>query len=229
MKLMELIIQGEQSTGMFINKYNLLNNSLSTATNASLNIIEALGWDSGVPAAPVANSVFARYLAAASSDFRLTTVYCRDVYSVTDFAQVNLPTTGWAGTRAGLAEPNFVVAKLRSSRTRQDIKAGYKALPALIDTDISSAVGTLNGAYVTLAAALATALSDGVSPFVGPLQAFFGWAIVQKEEYETPSGKKAYRYYADPVEQADHIASPVTWTVQPRSTTQNTRKYGRGR
>ena len=230
MKLMELVLQAQTSTGLWINKYNLLNNSLSEATNGALNIIESLGYDSGAATAPVANSVFDRYLEMAPGNFEFTQFYCRDIYNVNDFAQVNVSGVGWQGTRGTSAmEPSFVASKIKSTRTRQDIKAGYKALPPMMEADITSSTGTLTGSYITLMTSLCTALSNGTSPFVGITQTFFGWTIVGKEEYTTPSGKKAYRYYEDPVEQAAHLAGPVTWAPIERATTQNTRKFGRGR
>lgn len=230
MKLMELVLQANTPTGLWINKYNLLNNSLSESTNAALNVIESLGYDSGTPTTVVANSVLDRYLEMTFTAFEFTQFYCRDIYNVNDFAQVSVSGTGWQGTRAASAyEAPFVAAKIKSTRTRQDIKAGYKALPPMIDGDMTSATGALATTYITLMTALCTALSNGTSPFVGVTQAFFGWCIVGKEEYTTPSGKKAYRYYEDPAVQATHLTGPVTWAPIERATSQNTRKFGRGR
>jgi hypothetical protein len=229
MKLMEFIIQGVSPTGMFINKYNLLNTSLSEVTNASMNIIEAAGYDPGAPTAPVGSSILDTYRGIANNTFAITQLYCRDVYNVNDFAQVVVSGSGWEGNRGGTNEPSFVAAKIKSSRTRQDIKAGFKALPPMIETDVTGATGSLSGAYITLLNTLCTRLGDGLSPFVGITQAFFGWVIVGKEEYTTPSGKRAYRYYQDPVEQAEHLAGPVTWSPVERATTQNSRKFGKGR
>lgn len=230
MKLMELVLQAQTATGLWINKYNLLNNSLSEATNAALNVVESLGYDSGAATAPVANSVLDRYLEMAPGNFEFTQFYCRDIYNVNDFAQVNVSGTGWQGTRGTASfEAPFVAAKLKSTRTRQDIKAGYKALPPLLDGDTVSATGALGAPYIALMTTLCTALSNGTSPFVGVTQAFFGWCIVGKEEYTTPRGKKAYRYYENPVVQAEHLTGPVSWTPIERVTSQNTRKFGRGR
>lgn len=229
MKLMELIIQGASPTGLFINKYNLLNNSLSEATNAALNVIEAAGYNSAAPTTPVASSILDTYRGMANTGFTITQLYCRDVYNVNDFAQVVVSGSGWDGNRAGTAEPSFLAAKIKSARTRQDIKAGYKALPPMVDTDVVGATGTLSAGYITLMTTLCSRLGNGLSPFVGITQAFFGWCIVGKEEYTTPKGNKAYRYYADPVEQAAHLTGPVTWSPVERATTQNSRKFGKGR
>lgn len=228
-KMMELVLQAVGPTGLWINKYNLINTTLSESSTAALNIIESLGYSSGAPTGPVANSVFARYIAMAGTGWEFTQFYCRDLYNVNDFAQVSVSGAGWQGARSGNKEAAFVTAKLKSSRVRQDIKAGYKALPLMLDTDIISPAGALESSYITLMTTLCSTLSNGTSPFVGITQAFFAWAIFGKEEYTTPRGKKAYKYYADPVEQAEHVAYPVTWFPVERATTQSTRKFGRGR
>jgi hypothetical protein len=229
MKIMELVLQGNTPTGLFINKYNLVNNTLSEVTNAALNVIEQAGYSSGAPTAPVANSMLDRYLELAPQGFEFTQFYCRDIYNVNDFAQVNVAGAGWQGARAGITEPAFLTAKIKSTRTRQDIKAGFKALPYMLDADLQNAAGVLNAPYLALMTALTTTMTNGLSPFVGIATAFFGWAIVGKEQYVTPSGKTAYKYYDTVVEQAEHLAWPVTWTTVERATTQNTRKFGRGR
>lgn len=229
-KLMELVIQGQTTTGMFINKYNLFNTSLGAGATAALNVIEACGYDSGAPTTPVANSIFARYLGLTFPLFEFTQFYCRDVYDVNDFAQVNVSGVGWQGSRptSTMEYPAFV-GKIKSTRTRQDIKAGFKALPPMGEVDLISPTGVLAASYITAVSTFVATLADGVSPFVGLGQYFFGWTIVGKEEYTTPSGKKAYRYYEDPATQYEHLAQPVTWTPIERVTTQNTRKFGRGR
>lgn len=230
MKIMELVMRAEGSTGMIMNKWNLVNTTLSEVSNASLNIIESLGYSSGAPTAPVANSVFDRWLELTYPSVELREFYCRDIYNVNDFAQVTVSGSGWAGSRAlTTADANFVCAKIKSSRTRQDIKAGYKALPPMLDPDMVNNQGQLASGYITLMTAFCTALANGTSPFVGITQAFFGWAIVGKEEYTTPRGKRAYRYYEDPAVQAEHLAFPVTWAPVERATTQNSRKFGKGR
>lgn len=230
MKIMELVMQGQTGgTGLWINKFNLVNTTLSESSNAALNIIESLGYASGTPTAPVANSVFDRYCAIAGTGWEFTQFYCRDIFNVNDFAQVSVSGAGWQGKRSGVKEAAFVTAKLKSSRVRQDIKAGYKALPTMLDSDLTDVTGALVPAYITLMQSLVTTMSNGTSPFVGITQAFFGWAIVGKEEYTTPRGKKAYKYYADPEEQAQHLAFPVSWFPVERATTQVTRKFGRGR
>lgn len=52
--------------------------------------------------------------------------------------------------------------------------------------------------------------------------------IAQKEEYTTPRGKKAYKYYPTEVAQAAHLASGIAWSYYPQTRTQGSRQYGRG-
>lgn len=230
MKIMEFVLRAEGPTGMIMNEFNLVNTSLSEVTNASLNIIESLGYAPGTPATPVANSVFDRWLELTYPNVEIREFYCRDIYNVNDFAQVTVSGVGWQGSRAtGNAEPAFMAAKLKSTRTRQDIKAGYKALPPMLDVDVVNSTGAIAASYITLMTTLCTALGNGTSPFVGVTQAYFAWAIVGKQKYTTPSGKTAYRYYPTMAEQAENMAYPVSWAPVERATTQDSRKFGKGR
>lgn len=229
-KLMELVLQGNTPTGMFINKYNLYNTSLGSGVGAALNVIESLGYQSGTPGTPAAGSVLQAYLALTFSGFEFSQFYCRDIYDVNDFVQVNVTGNGWQGTRTvGTMEYAAYASKIKSTRTRQDIKAGFKALPPFGESDLVSSVGTLTVGYIALVQTLCTRLADKTAPFVGPIQHDFFWTIASKEEYTTPSGKKAYRYYETLPEQQAHLAFPVTWSPVERATTQGTRKFGRGR
>jgi hypothetical protein len=52
--------------------------------------------------------------------------------------------------------------------------------------------------------------------------------ISQKEEYTTPSGKKAYRYFSTELLQAPHNAVGIRWEAYTTQRTQNSRQYGKG-
>jgi hypothetical protein len=229
MKMMELTIYGRGETGLFVNRFNCYNTTLSEVTNASQNLIEQLGYAPGAPTAPVASSILAAYMALAPIAFSLTQLYCRDIYNVNDFTQVQLSGSGWDGARSGVNAVGFTSAKLRSTRNRQDIKSGTKAMIYPKSADVLSPAGDLSPAYIALLATLCIRLGNGMSPFVGVTTAFFGWSIFQKVEYTTPRGKRAYKYYPDPVDQAAHITAPVTWNVVERIGSQESRKFGKGR
>lgn len=229
MKMMELTIYGRGATGLFVNRYNCYNTTLSEVTNASQNLLEQLGYNPAAPTTPVTASILAAYMALSPVGFTLTQLYCRDIYNVNDFTQINLSGSGWDGARTGADMVAFGSPKLRSTRNRQDIKSGTKALIYPKQADVSTAAGSLSAGYITLMTTLCTRLSDGMSPFVGVTTAFFGWSIFQKEEYTTPRGKRAYRYYLDPVEQAAHITAPVRWNPVEIMGSQDSRKFGKGR
>lgn len=228
-KLMEVVLQGVTPTGMYINKFNVYNNSLSASTIASLPVLETLGYVPTTPTASKAGSILEAFQLLTPNTFEWTQLYCRDIYNVADFAQVNVSGSGWAGKRAGPAEYSAFVAKLKSTRTRQDIKAGFKALPPILRDDSQTAVGSLSTAAIALMTDICTKMDDGLDVYIGVGFNFFGWTIAQKEKYVTDSGKTAYRYYSTLEEQAERLATPVKWVPVERVSTQNSRKFGKGR
>lgn len=229
-KLMEVVIQANQPTGLYINKFNLFGESRNEGLIDSLPILETLGFQPSTPTTVRAGSILQGLLNLTQPAFEITQLYCRDVYNVLDFAQISLSGAGWQGTRTtGNSQACWDVAKLKSTRNRQDIGAGFKALPYMLDTDTVSAIGTLEASYITLMNALCTRLDDGIDVGGVGLAFFYGWTIVKKEQYTTPRGKKAYRYYADKAVQFDNLATGVRWTPVERLTTQNSRKFGKGR
>lgn len=228
-KLMEVILQGTTPTGMYLNKFNVYNNSLSGTTIASLPILETLGYDPSAPTAVKVGSILEAFQLMTPATFEWTQFYARDIYNVNDFAQINVSGAGWQGKRSGTAEYSAFVAKLKSTRTRQDIKAGFKALPPILTNDTGMGTGALTSTVINMMTTICTRMDDGLDVYIGVGFNFFGWTIAQKEKYTTDSGKTAYRYYTTLEAQAERLATPVKWVPIERVSTQNSRKFGKGR
>lgn len=228
-KLVELTIEGRLPTGQFINKYNLFGPSTSGSELACLPILETIGYDPAAPTAPKVGSILEQYTLIAHNTAELTRFYCRDIYNVNDFSQVNVAGAGWQGKRGTTPTTAWETPKLISSRKRQDIQAGFKALFPPLDSDVADSFGQLGSSYLGLAQTLCNRLGDGLQVFINIVSHGFGWAIVSKEAYTTPRGKRAYRYYEDPAAQFAKISNQVRWFPVERVTTQNTRKPNRGR
>lgn len=228
-KLVELTIEGRVPTGQYINKYNLFSEATGGNDLACLPILETIGYDPGNPGTPKSGSILEQYTLIAQNNCDIRRLYCRDIYNVNDFAQVNLQGAGWQGKRTGVQTVAWETPKLVSTRKRQDIQAGYKALFPPVDGDVIDSFGQIGPGYLALAQTLCTRLGDGLQVFINIVSRGFGWAIVSKEAYTTPRGKRAYRYYDDPAEQFQHIANQVRWAPVEQVTTQNTRKPNRGR
>jgi hypothetical protein len=64
-------------------------------------------------------------------------------------------------------------------------------------------------------------------PTVSP-EVTFTPVIVGKQQYTTPSGNTAYRYYPTLTEQNLHLASNPVWEPYTTVRTQTSRQYGRG-
>lgn len=230
--LLEGTITGVQGSQLYMNKFNWYNSGDTSLfpNDMALRAAVTLGYVVADPTAPEANSFLEKLRDLFALGFGLRQLYFRDVYNINDFFVTPLTGTGWEGALTLVTiGPSFEAVGATSSRTRSDIKAGHKSLPSVPETSKAGYDGLIAPGEVEIYQDVMDSLDDGLDIGVGVGFEFFGNAIVSKQKYTTPSGKDAYRYYADPEVQFTHIASPVTWTVQNYLTTRVSRKRGRGR
>jgi hypothetical protein len=137
--------------------------------------------------------------------------------------------TGTVGLQenAGDPLPPFAAWGFRSSRTRQDIRRGYKRFVGVGEAQQGSG-GNVGETWIAYQNNLALAMSVPLTVNEGEVSVVFQPVIVQREEYTTPSGRKARRYYADPSEQLQHTMFFITWEAYNQVRSQTSRQYGRG-
>jgi len=230
--LLEGTIVGIQGSQLYMNKFNWFNSGDTSLfpNDMSLRAAVTLGYDTAAPGTPTTGSFLDLLRSQFDTLGGLTQLYFRDVYNVNDFFATPLTGAGWAGLQAAATNlASMIAVSATSTRTRQDIRAGQKRLPSLQEGGVSGSDGLIAGSIIEDYQDVLDQLGDGLDIGVGVGFEFFANAIVGKERYTTGSGKDAYRYYLSPTTQFDHIAYPVTWSVNEYITTQNSRKRGRGR
>jgi len=231
-KLFEGHIVGHQGSQLYMNTFNWFydGSSLTTINDLSFMIAQKLGVDPNDLSEPFDGSFLHDLMTHFAIGGGLDQIYIRDVYNVNDFFVTPLSGTGWSGAAAAAtALSSIMAATATSSRTRQDIRAGQKRLPAPQEASVDGYDGALTAGALADIQVTMDILDDGLDITISLVNHFFANAIVKKEKYTTPSGKKAAKYYADPEVQFTKIAYPVTWTVNPYVSSQDTRKRGRGR
>jgi len=110
---------------------------------------------------------------------------------------------------------------------RLDIDRGTKRFVGVPETAVLSG-GVIGAAFYAELVQTAEAMSAILSYNDEGNTVTFAPCIVHKEEYTTPRGRKAYRYYPALSEQLSNIATGIVWQPYTTVRTQNSRQYGRG-
>jgi len=110
---------------------------------------------------------------------------------------------------------------------RKGMNAGRKAFPGLAESQVGDA-GALTSTAITLGGLVATALGQQresilTTVFFVKLQP----VVVKRIPYQTPQGNDAYRLPTNATEAVTYDAN--NWAVYPYTSTQNSRKRGRGK
>lgn len=182
-------------------------------------IFEGADFDEGTFAATMQDLVV--------TSFAFEEVIIRDLYSVTDFYTLPfIPAIG--GSAAGEGMSPFEAYAFSTSRVRSDIRRGQKRIPGCSET-LVGVEGIITGAGETLMLNMAAAMTNNLEYDDEGNTLTFNPVILGFEKYVVPdSGKDAYRPYATEVLQSDHVAQGFLWSPKPRTSTQNSRKVGRG-
>lgn len=225
--LYELTLFGRYFGQQTVNRFNYLSTATPASVLGSFALTSAFGMIYGGGGVDT-DTVFGRIISLVSAAWTAETAQvraCAD-YDVEDFYERPfVPPV--AGISTGDGQSPTAAYGFRSSRVRLDIDRGTKRFAGVTDT-VSLNGGTLDTGAGTALALLAAAMTDIIEYDDEGTPIPFSPCIVQKEEYTTPSGKRAYKYYPTLVEQMEHIAVGIIW--QPYSTvrTQDSRQYGRG-
>jgi len=192
-------------------------------TPSAEELLDRMGFiPTGDPPAVPADTVFEALIAATSNSVQYLEAEARELYSVTDFF-VAPYSTPFVGDLTGQAMSPTAAWGFRTNRVRTDIRRGFKRFVGVTEDYVGSG-GDVTGAVSLILTPLAEKMSAGLS---GATASYIP-AVFQFEEYTTPSGRKAYKKYADPAVQAAHVASGVTFAPYTTVRTQVSRQYGRG-
>lgn len=225
--LYELVMRGTYFGQEVVNRWNYVSTGVPASVLGSFALVSAFGAipDLGVypPDAP-----FSQIYAALSDQLVLSSLEARAAkdYDVEDFYERPF-IPAYDGGVSGAAMSPTAAYGFRTNRVRLDIARGTKRFAGVIEEAVGSG-GVLVGSWPANLEAMAEAMSDVLEYDDEGNTVTFTPCVVSKEEYTTPSGRKAYRYYSTLATQMEHVATGITW--QPYSTvrTQVSRQYGRG-
>lgn len=228
MAIMEAIVNQSYYGQLCINRFHYVASGTPAAVTLSFALLSAMGL---IPESGSADTFPTGTLGDAMENVQVEAVqyvssYARDLYSVTDFYEIPYATPVY-GDRAGAGLSPAMATGFSSSRVRTDIRRGQKRFVGLSENDVDAGgnLASTFGASLTL---MADALSETLTFDDEGNTLTFVPAVLGFEEYETESGKRAYKKYADPAVQLSHTAQGMLWTPYTQARTQVSRQYGRG-
>jgi len=224
MALLELVMRSTIHGQQQINRWNYVSSGTPAAVSLSFALQFAFFGGSG--AAPPATSVVGEMLDILTNDWQLREIEVRDVYSVSDFFTRPF-LTAVVGEQTTQSLSPIVTYGFRTNRVRSDIGRGTKRLSGVTAAGLDEG-GVIGSSFMPQVQGVATAMSQTLTYDDEGNTLTFVPTVVQKEEYTTESGRKAYRYYATLAEQLEHVAQGVLWEAYPQVRSQVSRQYGRG-
>jgi len=231
-KLYELVLQGTYQGQETINRFNYLGTGTPSEPDGAAALLQAFGclWDG---TAYPAGLPFADILIPQNTGVIYQFASARDVYSDTDFEEIPFVHVAQGTNTSGDQATPFLAFGLRTNRVRRDVRRGTKRFAGVSEGQMTAGggwetatAGQLNDVAEALSANLTQSLDGNDYTFVP--------TIVGKQRYDPETGDPsetgtAYRYYPTYEDQADHLASGITWEIYDRVRSQNSRQYGKGR
>ncbi len=227
MPLYEVVLEQRYNNQQCINRWNYVGTGTPAAAQPAFALLSALGFiglGTTLPTATVGRAIQLMQ----NPQVTFVQASARAIFVDEDFYD-NPFLAGTVGVNPAGGNPLFSQAAFgfRTNRVKQSIGRGYKRFVGvseamLFDYSVFTATEQAN---MTV---LANAMSDTLTYDDEGNTLTFTPAVAQKFMYTTPPAKKAYKYYASEALQAPHNAIGVNWSIYEASTTQNSRKVGRG-
>lgn len=225
--LYELTMFGTFYNQQIVNRFNYLSTGIPAAVSGSFALMKAFG---AIPDNAVypAGAPFAKIMQFLSSAFSITSVVTRAAadYDPLDFYERPFPTP-FVGGSGGDAMSPAVAYGYRTNRVRLDIDRGTKRFVGVPETAVMSG-GVIGTAFYAELVQTAAAMSATLTYDDEGNTISFAPCVVHKQEYTTPRGRRAYRYYPTLEQQLEYVATGITWQPYTTVRTQTSRQYGRG-
>lgn len=224
-QMFEVTVYGELFGQKTVNRFNYVSGDIPSDQLGSFALVTAMGLIPTSGAFPV-DTIGYHWQQNIHQAFRFLGVYARDLFVDTDLYEASYP-AGVVGIQTGECLSPVMAIGFRTNRVVQSIARGTKRLAGVPEAQVGSGgelTTAAQGSYNVLASFMSATLSytsTGGSSTFEP-------AVLQLKEYETPSGKRAYKLYPTPTEQLQHAAYPVTWSLYIAARSQVSRQYGRG-
>lgn len=227
MPLYEVVLEQRYYNQQVINRWNYVGTGTPAAVTGSFALLSALGM---IPTSNLLadGTVGGEIQRLQSGQVLFIQATARAIYLDDDFFgnPFYADTVGQTAISGDAMSPTAAFG-FRSSRVKQSIRRGYKRFVG-VPEGASEGGGVMSSAAQTQMAQLATAMGATLNYTDEGNALSFAPCIAQKEEYTTPSGKTAYKYYATELLQAPHLAVGILWESYRESRTQGSRQYGRG-
>lgn len=227
MPLYEVVLNGVLSNQQSINRFNYLMEGTPVGVTGSFACLSAIGFllTGDPPAFPV-DGLGEAISFVQTGQFTYIQASARNVYDPEDFYDYPY-LANTVGQRSGNSLSPVMALGITSNRVRTDIRRGQKRFSGIASGDVGT-LGALTGGFLVVATELAGKIGQTFNYTDGGNSLSFKPCVVSKEEYTTPSGSKAYRYYGTEAAQLAHVASGVSWLPKDTIRTQGSRQYGRG-
>lgn len=227
MSLFEVVLQADLFGQECINRWNYLGSGTPAAVSLSFGLASAMGMiaDPATHLFPD-TGVFTAIRNITSGSVLFKQVIVLNVFDPTDFYTTAMP-TGTDGNIDTQAAPSFIASGFRTNLVNREIARGTKRF-AGVPTNALGPNNALSTDQIAAMNILATKMSAAVSYDDEGNTLTYVPTIVQKEQYDTPSGKKAYKYYPSLTVQLSHVAQGFLWEVYTQARSQTSRQIGKG-
>lgn len=223
MAIYELVLRQDYYGQQTVNRWNYILTGTPAAVTGAFALIDAVG-----AIELETDRLIGLIQALQNTAVNFVDIEARNIFSATDFytRPFAVDVNGLFATGQTTSPVNAF--GFRTNRVRTDVRRGTKRFVGMTDTQ-EEAGGVMNAGIQTQMQGIADKMSDAITYDDEGNTLTFTPCVCGKEEYTTPSGRKAYRYYGTEAEQLAHTASGVLWEAYTTVRTQTSRQYGRGR
>jgi len=225
--LYELTMTGTYFGQQWVNRWNYESSGSPGAGIGALNLVWAFGAIDTAGVYP-AGGIFQAIRSMISNQVQIQSIVARAcaLYAPEDFYERPF-LTPVVGLDGGQALSPTMAYGFRTTRVRLDIDRGTKRFVGCTEATVDAG-GVVSSAGQAIMASLAAKMTAPITHDDEGNTWTFVPTIVSKQEYTTPRGKKAYRYYPTLVQQLEHVAQGFDWQPYTQVRTQTSRQYGRG-
>lgn len=228
MPLYEITLEQNYFGQQIINRWTTQSGEIPVGTSGAFKLCVAYGFAPDTDIEPFGEGTIGGLLKSLQSNqVFFVQAIARNLFSVTDFYTYAFPPNTVGENTAGTPMSPTAAFGFSSDRTRSDIRRAQKRFVGLTEANVTNG-GVLEDAFKTAAQELGDAMADVSLAPAGVGSVSFTPYVFGREEYTSPRGKRAYKYYDTEVEQLEHIALITQFTLKPQQRTQTTRQYGRG-
>lgn len=227
MPVMELVLDRRYNNQQCISKYNYVASGIPSSVTLSFALASAFGVIPNTGIYP-SNTPFQTLQAMQNAGVTYLETIVKDLYSVTDFytAPFLSGVIGTGGAASG-ALAAYEAYAFRTNRVRSDINRGHKRYEGVAESAVD-AYGVVASAAMPTLDAHAEKLSEVLTYDDEGNTITFAPCIIKLKREGTPETGYDYVKWPTEAEQLANLAQGVEWSALNTTTTQNSRKVGRG-